>query len=863
MKIKKVVLSILSCFALLASSLPSTAVLVSANETNKTTQGEPQQKVINDVMYVFANGTPITVTYDEDSGTNTVTWTEGSIEQIPTNAIIFGGCHGSDATVNTDVTIDGAKVGSVYGGGLHKSHVENAKVTVKNGAELIWVIGGGANALVHDGECSEGSDNEAWIPADQAANSSTIVDTATVKVEGSDVKVTGAVFGGGQGNSKTGTTTVEIEGGTLEHVIAGGSNGYTGSGTIDIKGGTIGSVQSVNRGVMDSADINVNGGTITDLYIGAEDASDANGTIKSVNVAIGADATVTNFKPGTSGNKKIGDSNDPATDVDYSFSVEPGATVNNYEGVLAEEKDTNNSYYYFTVYNSSNEEVTSEEEVAASKLTNIVQLVNSKKTGKTYQYAAVMANGETVVATDESDGVATRFTCKDGSYVLTNYDAIDFFGGSHNSDVKIPETNITVNGTTHIESVWGGGWHKSQVGTANVTVTGNAEVSSIQGGAANYYSGTSCKDETCSGHNNATDKSKACWSPNGAISGEDYDVDGNARVDKAIVKIDSCAGTYTSPSGTKANTMVYGGGESYAYTGSVELNISGGKFYVVGATGSNGYTGAATVVVSGDDTEVGILASANRGVVGDVDITIEGGTVETLYLGAAGTATIESADVTVSGGTVKKVDFGYNGDSKIDPKTDEDFTVTADGGKIDSLGYADYSDSTVSCNHDKYEKAEEKTGTPATCKANGTYDYWKCGNCGHYFATINDELTDVTNKDGNAVDEEKIVMEKSDKYHVYGELIKEVPATCSTTGAKAHYKCEVCEKLFANDENKTPVEEKDLIIETKEHTPVVDKAVEATCTSTGLTEGSHCKVCNAVIKSQEEIPMIAHTPVFD
>ena len=40
------------------------------------------------------------------------------------------------------------------------------------------------------------------------------------------------------------------------------------------------------------------------------------------------------------------------------------------------------------------------------------------------------------------------------------------------------------------------------------------------------------------------------------------------------------------------------------------------------------------------------------------------------------------------------------------------------------------------------------------------------------------------------------------------------------------------------------------------HTPVKDAAVAATTTSTGLTEGSHCSVCGAVLVAQKTIPMI-------
>ncbi len=43
------------------------------------------------------------------------------------------------------------------------------------------------------------------------------------------------------------------------------------------------------------------------------------------------------------------------------------------------------------------------------------------------------------------------------------------------------------------------------------------------------------------------------------------------------------------------------------------------------------------------------------------------------------------------------------------------------------------------------------------------------------------------------------------------------------------------------------------------HTEVTDKAVAATCTTTGLTEGSHCSVCDTVIVKQKTVAKKAHT----
>ena len=47
--------------------------------------------------------------------------------------------------------------------------------------------------------------------------------------------------------------------------------------------------------------------------------------------------------------------------------------------------------------------------------------------------------------------------------------------------------------------------------------------------------------------------------------------------------------------------------------------------------------------------------------------------------------------------------------------------------------------------------------------------------------------------------------------------------------------------------------------EAKGHTEVIDKAEEATCTKTGLTEGKHCSVCNEVLLAQKETPALGHS----
>lgn len=85
--------------------------------------------------------------------------------------------------------------------------------------------------------------------------------------------------------------------------------------------------------------------------------------------------------------------------------------------------------------------------------------------------------------------------------------------------------------------------------------------------------------------------------------------------------------------------------------------------------------------------------------------------------------------------------------------------------------------------------------------------------------------------------------------------LEEIPykaPTCTEEGNIAYWHCTNCDKYFSDVGGTTVISVEDAAIAAPGHTVVIDPAVPATTESKGLTEGSHCSVCNLVLVKQEE-----------
>ena len=153
----------------------------------------------------------------------------------------------------------------------------------------------------------------------------------------------------------------------------------------------------------------------------------------------------------------------------------------------------------------------------------------------------------------------------------------------------------------------------------------------------------------------------------------------------------------------------------------------------------------------------------------------------------------------------------------------------------------------VECAHAEIEVV---SGTAATCEATGLTDGTRCKKCGE--TIVEQETIPMVSHsyDDKYDDECNICGHKRDAEcaHTETETVKGYAASCTQTGLTDGTNCKKC--------GETIVEQN--IIPMASHTETVIPAVNATCTQTGLTVGTKCSVCGTTLVAQQETPKIDH-----
>lgn len=282
---------------------------------------------------------------------------------------------------------------------------------------------------------------------------------------------------------------------------------------------------------------------------------------------------------------------------------------------------------------------------------------------------AVFANGTPITVEERTDGEAGALIKWEGGELAVPANT-SVFGGSHDNATKVESTSITVNGGT-LYHIFGGGLHKSYVGTARVTVTGGTINGNIQGGGASSYAGTTCHQPWYAG-----DKENA-----------------TTVVDEAIVTIKG--GNLSSA------TDVFGAGEGISYTKKATLTITKeftGNIRYATAGGSNGYTDDAKVFANGG--KIKVLQAVNRGFIETSEMTVDGAEVEKAYASSEGDnqklGVMQEAKLIVKSGKVGYAAPGQKGNQ---------------GQKANEISTIVYNDGTVTTVEDFNEDATTVTVT--------------------------------------------------------------------------------------------------------------------------------------------------------
>ena len=142
---------------------------------------------------------------------------------------------------------------------------------------------------------------------------------------------------------------------------------------------------------------------------------------------------------------------------------------------------------------------------------------------------------------------------------------------------------------------------------------------------------------------------------------------------------------------------------------------------------------------------------------------------------------------------------------------------------------------------------DDKTRAPAFYDYGGTLQIRTYLTTGSYsFLSLEPAETECAHTYDNACDADCNLCGEVREVAGHNYTSVTTDATCTEAG-KTVYTCTVCGDSYEE------------VIDAKGHTEVIDAAVDATCTTTGLTEGKHCSVCGTVIVAQQEVPALGHS----
>lgn len=386
-----------------------------------------------DIDNVTVNSGTITNLYAGGEAANVDTSTNVDI-QGGTITNLFGGSNRSGTVLESFIDINGGTIGTVYGGNNAGGTTTTTNVNIDSGT-ITNVYGGGnaANSTTTNVTLNNSTNNISNIFGGCKEADAT---NTYVTLEGGSAY---NVFGGSNTSGTITASHVTCNGGTFNNVYGGNNDGgKTITTGVNILGGTTSLVfGGGNNAETDNANVIVDNATISDTVYGGGNNADVN---YDTSVIVRNNAVITNnlFGGGNNG-EVIGDT---------SVSILSGSTI------------SGNAYG-----GGNNAEVTGDTNVMLDTATVTVNIFGGGN------------NGEV--------GGSTNLRVKNGTIHGSTY-----AGGNGETAVVNTNTNITIEGTTHVYGHVFGGGNAAPTGTAVtdnsmgvVNITGGAINGNVYGGA--------------------------------------------------------------------------------------------------------------------------------------------------------------------------------------------------------------------------------------------------------------------------------------------------------------------------------------------------------------------------------------------
>ena len=292
---------------------------------------------------------------------------------------------------------------------------------------------------------------------------------------------------------------------------------------------------------------------------------------------------------------------------------------------------------------------------------------------------AIYANGTPIIVSEENG--KTFISWENGSQIVPN--SVTIFGGGNGGN--FPSSNITMNGGT-VQNLVGGGIgfteeNSSFVSNTKIIINGGNVTNAIVGGGY-FYSTVDTSNVEINGGNIFSVQGGAIAT--GKISGKNYSVGTKDDAINSKCRVNS-ANTIVND-GT-IQSLLFGGGQGYSYTGTANLTINGGdmsKAYVT-AGGSNGYTGNCTVKINGGS--IYLYQSVNRGTVENVHVKLNSGSIDKFYVGGEAedstvTGVINTVNTNLIGGNIGSLAPGTSNSSVISIDNNNFKVISTDEVKI-------------------------------------------------------------------------------------------------------------------------------------------------------------------------------------